>query len=87
VAGKTLGDRVLELETIVARLEERVRAIGEQTGGFLEVRIRATGLGERVDQLRRDLDRIEISLKAAGDRIQEAETQQRALAEKRLEES
>lgn len=78
---------MLELEKIVARLEERVKIIGEQTGGLLELRSRATAVDQRVTDVRRDLGRIETSLKETGDRIQQAEQFQRAIAEKRLEES
>jgi hypothetical protein len=78
---------LLELEKIVARLEERVKIIGEQTGGLLELRSRATAVDQRVTDVRRDLGRIETSLKETGDRIQQAEQFQRAIAEKRLEES
>lgn len=86
MAGNTQGDRLLEIEKLVARLEERVETIRGQIGGLPEFGIRVTTSEERIESVRSDVVRLSTGFNEVVGRIQETEKQQRAIAEKKLEE-
>jgi chromosome segregation ATPase len=71
VAGKTHGDRLLELETNVSRLGERVESIREQIGGLPEFGTRVTAIDQRIEGVRIDFVRLNAELNAVVGRVQE----------------
>jgi len=77
VAGKTHGDRLLELEAIVARLQGNVETIRDQIGGLSEFGTRVAAIDERIESVRIDFTRINAELNAVVGRVLE-------ISEKRL---